>query len=778
MNNLRLRTKLGLLVGVLAATAVSIAAVGYFQLAAVNDHLRHMVEVTSQEADLCSKVRLDVLAMRRNELDLVITPDDEASRGFAKKVTQDRDAVDQDRQKLATMIDQNPSAEDRQALQDFNRSWADYQPLQDQILVLGQQNSNYKAHQLLRGKVAGKVGEYESAVNEALHKADKDVADAVQMKETAPAAAAAARRRAIFDLLPSVLNLHREFGWQVLTTTDDEMKALAERAAAVKKDVLARIADLKAGADEKDKALYDPIKTAYVDVATLDDQLMDLLKANTATRAGEIELTTSIKTINDCLAALDQLDVNLRRSLLADMKSSRDGSTLAQWLMIGVPAGGLLISLLLALVVARSITRPIGRGVEVSEAIARGDLTQRLNLKQNDEIGRLTQAMDQAAGAFSRTIGDIRRVSDGVAASGSELTTVSHQLLAQSEEMSAQAGHVAEGAGGASAAIDAMAAGAEQVSVNVASISSASEEISVNARAVSASAQATSENLAAAAGAVRQAITAFEQISQDARVGSQVASEALTMSGQATAAMNALDRSSGEISKVTETIKMIALQTNLLALNATIEATSAGEAGKGFAVVAHEIKELAHQSGQAAGDIARRIEDVQAGTREAVRVIQGVAEIIGRINTSAGRISQAVGQQTQAANTSAGNLSQASSGVEHIATSIAEVAQGATDMSRNAAEAAQGATDVSRNAAEAAQGVKDISMNIQGVSQATRDNTASAQQVSAAAERLANVAAELKRLVGVFRIEEARSQESGVRSQESGIRNQKTVGSS
>ncbi len=753
MNNLRLRAKLGILVAVLAATAVAIAVVGYLQLAAVNDHLRHMVEVTSQEADLCSKLRLDLLGMRRSELDLVITMDDEASKSFAKKAAQAKEAVDQDRAKLSNMIDQNSSAEDRQALQDFDRSWADYQPLQQQILMLGQQNSNFKAHQLLRGKVADKLAEFETAVNEALHQADKQVADAIQKKETAPLAAAVARRRAIFDLLPQVLDLHREFGWHVLTTTDDEMKALAVREAAQKKEVQARVAELKATADEKDKALYDSIKTSLTEMATLDDQLVDLLKANTVTRAGDIELTTSIKAINDCLAALDRLDDNLHRSLVADMKSGRDGSILAQWLMIGVPAVGLPIGLLLGFVVTRSITGPIARGVEVSEAISRGDLTQRLNLKQTDEIGRLTQAMDKAAAAFAQTIGNISRASEGVAASGSELTTVSHQLLAQSEQMSAQASHVAEGAGGATTAIDAMAAAAEQVSVNVASISSASEEISVNTRAVSASAHTTSENLAAAAGGVRQAIASFEQISKDAREGSQVASKALEMSGQATNAMNALDRSSGEISKVTETIKMIALQTNLLALNATIEATSAGEAGKGFAVVAHEIKELAHQSGQAAGDIARRIEDVQAGTREAVRVIQGVAEIIGRINLSAGRISEAVHQQTQAANTSAGNLSQASGGVDHIASAIAEVAQGATDMSRNTAEAAQGANDVSRNASEAASGVKDISTNILGVSQATRDNTASAQQVSAAAERLAAVAAELKRLVGMFRIE-------------------------
>ena len=429
MNNLRLQAKLGILVAVLAATAVAIAAVGYYQLAAVNDHLRHMVEVTSQEADLCSKLRLDLLAMRRTELDVVITLDDEASRSFAKKATQAKEAVDQDRVKLSNMIDQNSSAEDRQALQDFDRSWADYLPLQQQILMLGQQNSNFKAHQLLRGKVADKLAEFETAVNEALRKTDKEIADAIQTKEMAPLAAAVARRRAIFEMLLQVLNLHREFGWHVLTTTDDEIKALAVREAAQKKDVQARVAELKAAANDKDKPLYDSIKTAWTELAPLDDQLVDLLKANTITRAGELEVTTSIKTINNCLAALDRLEDNLHRSLVADMKSGRDGSILAQWLMIGVLAVGLPISLLLGFVVTRSITEPIARGVEVSEAIARGDLTQRLNLKQNDEIGRLTQAMDKAAAAFAQTIGNISRASEGVAASGSELTTVSHQLL-------------------------------------------------------------------------------------------------------------------------------------------------------------------------------------------------------------------------------------------------------------------------------------------------------------------------------------------------------------
>src|SRR5262249_58482135 len=138
---------------------------------------------------------------------------------------------------------------------------------------------------------------------------------------------------------------------------------------------------------------------------------------------------------------------------------------------------------------------------------------------------------------------------------------------------------------------------------------------------------------------------------QDVHEGSNIAGEASRMADSASETIQLLNRSGVEISKVTETIKMIALQTNLLALNATIEATSAGEAGKGFAVVAHEIKELAHQSGKAAEGIAARIEAIQASTREAVRAMQTVAEVIGAINGSAARIAAAVEQQTQTVHT-------------------------------------------------------------------------------------------------------------------------------
>ena len=448
------------------------------------------------------------------------------------------------------------------------------------------------------------------------------------------------------------------------------------------------------------------------------------------------------------------LSESLHDRLKVDMTGIRETSAYTQWLMLVAPLVGISLSLCLTVLLTKSITAPMARGVKFSEAIARGDLTQRLNLSQRDEVGQLTQAIDHAAASFGKVVKEIHDTSRGIDVSAAELSSVSHQMLVQSEEMTTQAGYVASSTEQMTTNVSTMAAAAEEMSMNVMSISSASEEISVNVGTISSAAEATARNVAAVAGAIQESTLAFEAISRDAREGSSIANKALAMADGANTTMKGLDHSAAEIDKVTETIKMIAMQTNLLALNATIEATTAGDAGKGFAVVANEIKELANQSAKAAEDIARKIEGVQSSTRMAVQVIREVQDIIQTLNASSGRIAESVEKQSCAAKTSAGNLSDASKGVEHIALSIAEVAKGAGDMSRNASEAAQGANDVSRNASEAAKAVTDISSNIHGVSQATRDNTASAQQVNAAAERLASIAGRLQQLVGRFKIEE------------------------
>jgi methyl-accepting chemotaxis protein len=413
-----------------------------------------------------------------------------------------------------------------------------------------------------------------------------------------------------------------------------------------------------------------------------------------------------------------------------------------------------LLAVAYALMLTRVILRPVTRVVGVLESVAAGDFTRRVGFRSHDEIGRMAAATDRAADAFAGIVGEVGRLAYGVGNASLQLATVSRQLLGHSEAMATRAGQLAGAAEQMSANIHTMAAAAEEMSLNVGSISSASEEISVNVGTISGAAESTANSVGTVTGSLGESTRAMSDIAGEAAKGSQVTARAGELADAATTTMTALDRSAGEIGKVTEVIKMIALQTNLLALNATIEATTAGEAGRGFAVVAAEIKELAGQSAKAAEDIARKIEAVQTGTRDAVQVIRSVAEIIQAINTSAGRISAAVAEQTRGAGSSVGNLGEASRGVRHIAEAIAEVAKGTTDMSRNAGEAAKGATDVSRNAAEAAKGVREISGNIQGVSQATRDNTASAQSVSSAADGLRTIARELTDLAARFKVAE------------------------
>jgi methyl-accepting chemotaxis protein len=749
---MRIGTKIGLVVAVMAATIVAMAAVGYYQLGAVTDRLRHMVEVTFREADACAQVRVVMQRARLYERAAVLAGDDDEARRFAGEAEKASSQATQMLDDLARLLAAHGDADDQQALKEARDFWDTYLPLQKEALELARKNSYPKAESICYGKLFDKVTAAEEVLDSLMAQADRESAEALSAKDSARVTAAEKRGRLAQRTSALLLDLDRNVHKHLASHVEKEMTLLDSRVEGLFRDIDVRLASLAGQTDDRVRPAVERVVSDFNEIKSLSGQVQRLSHDDSNYKSARLTLGPAHQAVKACLEALGKLNDRLNARERADMTGSRENAAVAQRLMIGVPAVGLLIGVVLALLLARSITRPMAAGLAFSEAVASGDLTRRLNLDQHDEVGLLTQALDRVASTFGRIVGDIRRVSEGIAGSASELATVSHDLLAQSEQVAAQAGHVAGSSEQLAANVHTMAAAAEEVSMNVVSISSASEQISVNVGTISAAAENASHNVGAVSAGVQQATKTYEGIAHDACEGSRVTSKAMEMAGRAGAAMGALDRSAGEIGKVTEAIKMIALQTNLLALNATIEATSAGEAGKGFAVVAHEIKELANQSAQAAEDIARKIEAVQGSTREAVEVIGGVTEIIGSIHASAERISDAVVKQTELANRAAGRLAEASQGVQHIAGSIAEVAKGANDMSRNAAEASKGANDVSRNAAEAATAVREVSSNIHGVSEATRDSSVGAQKVNVAAERLGAIAAELQRLVGQFRV--------------------------
>jgi methyl-accepting chemotaxis protein len=132
-----------------------------------------------------------------------------------------------------------------------------------------------------------------------------------------------------------------------------------------------------------------------------------------------------------------------------------------------------------------------------------------------------------------------------------------------------------------------------------------------------------------------------------------------------------------KVGAVVELIHNIASQTNLLALNATIEAARAGEAGKGFAVVASEVKALANQTAKATEDIETQVTTIQAVTGEAVQEIQGVAQVIERINEVATTIASAVEEQGAATQEISRNVQQAATGTRDVSVNIDQVSSAA-----------------------------------------------------------------------------------------------------